>query len=356
MEEIAAKYGEIERVQKIRQQLVEQYEAHAPEKVARVDEMLARFKGKEEELLEEVVKKYSAKENELLPALECAVAEKQINTSLPLMLQDRKLFWSGYLWQHTGGWLSSRQKRWCLLICQHLYIGNEPTEDCYDIVPLKSATVADEPDLEEGRYLFRVTHPTKGTFYFYSENEVEKLMWAVRIEVAILQANPERIADAEARDMYTKVFSEYTTRPCIPYYKNMSQTMADNVKNSDLLGLKTLGAAYLVTKTGDSWLGSNWGRRYIVLYDCWFTIRPEKGSSVGLQIVPLRDTDLIFNDDDPFFTIESDFSPHISIQPDTPEEYTEWLELFKLTVAAANPDRAPYAPSPVISESAVPVL
>eukprot|EP01064_Diplonema_japonicum_P018857 TRINITY_DN2753_c0_g1_i1.p1 TRINITY_DN2753_c0_g1~~TRINITY_DN2753_c0_g1_i1.p1 ORF type:complete len:420 (+),score=74.14 TRINITY_DN2753_c0_g1_i1:62-1321(+) len=344
IKEVTEKYGEIERVKNVREKLVEQYTQHCPEKLNVVDELLSRFPGKEEELLQEVVKKYEKKDAALLPALACAEVEPTINTSLPLIIQEKKFYYSGYLWEHTGGWLASRQKKWCILICQHFYIGTEPTDDAYDIIPLKGATVVDAPDLEDGGYVFNLTHPTKGSFLLYSENEAEKLMWAVRIEAAILQANPDRVADKEARDMYTKVFSNYPERPCVPYYKNMLKTMLDHVKNSNLSRMKPLGAGYLITKTGDSWLGSNWGRRYVVLYEFWYTIRPDKSSAAGLLLVPLADTDIIFEESEAAFTIESDFSPNVSFQPDSKETLEHWLHLFKLASTIANPDKEPLTP------------
>ncbi|KAJ9446774.1 hypothetical protein DIPPA_03131 [Diplonema papillatum] len=323
------------RVSDIRRQLIEHYQTHNPIKVPRVDEMLERFKGKEEDLLAEVMKKHTDS-SEILSAVETAPMHDEPNTTLPVHLQDKRLFYSGYLWQQVNGWLTTRQKRWCMLIGQHFYVGEEPIDASFEALPLKDAEVADHADIDEA-FAFCLKHPTAGSLVFYTDNEVDKLVWCVKLEVATLQATPERAADEQSRALYQKVFSEYPARLCVPYHKEAATVVPEKLTQPVLTG-------YVVCSTGDSWLGENWARRYVTLHDCFLTLRDDKASAAGVRIFPLRDGELEElpadgNSSDATFAFYSDFVPQLAIRPDTPDQYKQWFTAFSEAFQQSNPER-----------------
>ena len=317
----------------IRAKLREHYMKHNKAKVHCVEELLSRFKGKEEELLAEITQKYPSNKTDNLDIVSQAPINEILNTSLPIHLQTKRIYHSGYLWQKTSGWLSTKQRTWCILVCQQLYIGDSPNSTSHVIVPLLDSKISDEPNSSDDEYTFKVTHPGMGDFMFFTSNEFEKLLWTVKLEISSFQANPHRCADAEARAMYQKVFTEYPPRPCVPFYSLTQDGLDALPEKLDEFTLK----GYLVTSTGESWVGDNWGRRYVTLHDCWFTVRPDKSSSKNLLILPLRDADLEVKDDS--FSLWSDYIPNITIAPDSEEKLKTYLTAFRAAIAKANPDR-----------------
>ena len=307
---------------------------HTHTQVGIVEDMLCRFKGKEENLLQEVLRKYPDSKTSVMPALSHAVISSDLNTSLPIHLQDKRIYYSGHLWEKTQGWMGAGvQQRWVMLLAQRLYIGLGPSgaESSYEQIPLTGCTIDDVvPDPEPQQYMFKLTTSSGVERAFYSHNEVDKLMWAVKIDVAVLQANPTRQANAEAREMYHRVFTVYPLCPAVPFF-NDRLTVVPEKLDTPLLH------SALVAKTGDSWVGENWGRRYITLHSCYFTLRPDKASAHGTRLVPLRDADVHLDKELGHISVSTKFEPSVTFAPDSPADLARWHAAFESAVDAANP-------------------
>eukprot|EP01062_Namystynia_karyoxenos_P061919 TRINITY_DN5462_c1_g2_i1.p1 TRINITY_DN5462_c1_g2~~TRINITY_DN5462_c1_g2_i1.p1 ORF type:complete len:342 (+),score=97.19 TRINITY_DN5462_c1_g2_i1:94-1026(+) len=263
--------------------------------------------------------------------------EPEPNRTLPPALQTRRIFYSGFLWEHRSGWVgSSDTRRWCILLGQQLYLGNEPTDTTYDLVPLAEAEVQGDARAGAiGRHAFRLCTKGHGERIFWCPSELEKLMWAVRLEVAILQATPSRGIDADARHMYHKIFTQYPERPVVPCFSpgQLPESIAAPVL-----------AGYVVTKTGDSWLGANWGRRYVTLHDCWFSVRTERRSPAGLRVFPLQGAESELADAPsegrPWaFCINSPYCCPVTLCADAEEHHRRWWLFFEEALCKANPER-----------------
>eukprot|EP00754_Rhynchopus_humris_P038272 Rhum_TRINITY_DN20922_c0_g1::Rhum_TRINITY_DN20922_c0_g1_i1::g.172628::m.172628 len=337
VEDVRRRYSADIRRDEIKQQLLKHYEKHNAAKVGIVEDMLCRFKGKEENLLQEVLRKYPDSKTSVMPALTHAVISSDLNTSLPIHLQDKRIYYSGYLWEKTQGWMGAGvQQRWVMLLAQRLYIGQDPSgaESSYEQIPLAGCTIDDVvPDPEPQQYMFKLTTSSGAERSFYSNNEVDKLMWAVKIDVAVLQANPTRQANAEARDMYHRVFTVYPLCPAVPFF-NDRLTVVPEKLDTPLLH------SALVAKTGDSWLGENWGRRYVTLHSCYFTLRPDKASAYGTRLVPLRDADVRLDKGLGHISVSTKFEPSVTFAPDSPADLARWHAAFESAVDAANPQTA----------------
>eukprot|EP01065_Artemidia_motanka_P027427 TRINITY_DN32634_c0_g1_i1.p1 TRINITY_DN32634_c0_g1~~TRINITY_DN32634_c0_g1_i1.p1 ORF type:complete len:302 (+),score=76.22 TRINITY_DN32634_c0_g1_i1:54-959(+) len=273
-----------------------------------------------------------------LPPVEAAADAERgpLNPSLPEKLQQRRLHYTGYLWQRQEGWLSASQlQRWCVLIGQELFLGVSPMDAEYQAASLVGAEVVDAAGDGGGRHTFTLKGSSLGDLTLWSESELEKLMWAVRLEVACFQANPDRQADAEARVMYGKIFTCYPERPVAPCFGPGSD-LPERV-------YQPLAAGYLVTKTEDSWLGENWGRRYVTVHECWLSVRNEKRSPAGLRIIPLRGAELELEsvpaEQKWRIAIDSPHTTGITVSSDSEEAFRKWSLSVEGAVHKANPER-----------------
>eukprot|EP00755_Sulcionema_specki_P031507 Sspe_Gene.19255::Locus_6999_Transcript_2_2_Confidence_0.400_Length_1814::g.19255::m.19255 len=252
-----------------------------------------------------------------------------LNPALPAALRERDLHYSGYLWRVQGGWIQSgNTKSWVVLLGQSLYLSTSPTDDNFEVLPLDEAEGVRSG---EGTS-FTVTSSRGAPLALHCYSDTERDTWVAFITIAILQSHPDH--GGAQPSLIGRVMADHRVLPLF------DMRLTPEQQSPALL------VGYIVLRTDTFWFSTgDWGRRWVTLHPSCFTVRPDKGSTAGVQIYPLRDATLKRHEGEdtsyPYtFNISSPFLPSISFCLDTSASYMKWCVILEDALYKSNPDRA----------------
>eukprot|EP01062_Namystynia_karyoxenos_P061972 TRINITY_DN5477_c0_g2_i1.p1 TRINITY_DN5477_c0_g2~~TRINITY_DN5477_c0_g2_i1.p1 ORF type:complete len:716 (+),score=179.92 TRINITY_DN5477_c0_g2_i1:80-2149(+) len=247
---------------------------------------------------------------------------------------DDDLVYSGWLWRLPDGWLGSRSKVWLIIIGSQLYMGSSPSDPEFELMPLQGVTVA---SAGEGAQALHISWRCEDgeELRFSAESESERAAWAAHLEAAAIRARRAMHGDAERMGELERALRRFPCRPCVP--------VIDPAQPPETGDDKTLLCGNALISTTRTWLGSpSWERRWVTLHEAYLTHRPERGSPAGVEVVPLRETDLsdrqVDGEHSSALQISGPWVSEMLLTVEGVSVFQRWRAAFRQAHARSNPE------------------